>query len=50
MERQKKGVIPKDVMILSASDSGDIGSGGATLNGLLIAAEQLSGFYLFIMN
>ena len=40
---QSKGKIPKDVVLLAIGDpKAEIGSGGATLNALLIVTEHLS--------
>ena len=42
--RQKKGLISKDTLILAVEDpKANVGSGGATLNALLIVAEHLGG-------
>ncbi len=41
--RQKKGLIPKSTLLLSVEDPRcKVGSGGATLNALLVVAEHLS--------
>ncbi|CAH1269935.1 FUK [Branchiostoma lanceolatum] len=41
--RQRKGLIPPDTLLLTVEDpKAHVGSGGATLNALLIAAEHLS--------
>ena len=41
--RQKKGQIDKDALLLTVEDpQARIGSGGATLNALLVVAEHLS--------
>ena len=40
---QSKGFIAKDVLILTLEDpKGGVGSGGATLNALLVVTEHLS--------
>uniref|UniRef100_UPI0035901CB6 L-fucose kinase isoform X2 n=1 Tax=Myxine glutinosa TaxID=7769 RepID=UPI0035901CB6 len=42
-ERQEAGAIPASALILAVEDPpGGVGSGGATLNALLVAAEHLS--------
>ncbi|XP_016322267.1 L-fucose kinase isoform X2 [Sinocyclocheilus anshuiensis] len=41
--RQKRGVLPEDALLLTVPDPhARLGSGGATLNALLVAAEHLS--------
>ncbi|XP_078688390.1 L-fucose kinase-like isoform X1 [Branchiostoma floridae x Branchiostoma belcheri] len=41
--RQRKGLIPSDTLLLTVEDpKAHVGSGGATLNALLIVAEHLS--------
>ncbi|XP_069822471.1 L-fucose kinase isoform X2 [Dendropsophus ebraccatus] len=41
--RQSRGVLPADTLILTVEDpQAHVGSGGATLNALLVAAEHLS--------
>ncbi|XP_066569587.1 L-fucose kinase [Amia ocellicauda] len=41
--RQRRGLIPQGALLLTVSDPQDrLGSGGATLNALLVAAEHLS--------
>ncbi|KAK9952014.1 hypothetical protein ABG768_017880 [Culter alburnus] len=41
--RQKRGVLPADALLLTVPDpNARLGSGGATLNALLVAAEHLS--------
>lgn len=41
--RQRRGVLPTDTLILTVEDpQAHVGSGGATLNALLVAAEHLS--------
>ncbi|XP_056381408.1 L-fucose kinase isoform X2 [Hyla sarda] len=41
--RQRRGVLPADTLILTVEDpQAHVGSGGATLNALLVAAEHLS--------
>lgn len=41
--RQKRGVLPADALLLTVPDPhARLGSGGATLNALLVAAEHLS--------
>ncbi|XP_069037407.1 L-fucose kinase isoform X2 [Lepisosteus oculatus] len=41
--RQQRGLIPQGALLLTVSDPQDrLGSGGATLNALLVAAEHLS--------
>ena len=41
--RQKKGQIDRDVLILTVEDPhARVGSGGATLNALLVVSEHLS--------
>ncbi|XP_044126407.1 L-fucose kinase [Bufo gargarizans] len=41
--RQRRGVLPAETLILTVEDpQGHVGSGGATLNALLVAAEHLS--------
>ena len=50
--RQSKGLISKDTLVLALEDPrGDVGSGGATLNALLVATEHLSakaGFQVWV--
>ena len=41
--RQQKGHIPEDVIVLTVEDpKSEVGSGGATLNALLVVAEYIS--------
>ncbi|XP_069595628.1 L-fucose kinase isoform X1 [Ranitomeya imitator] len=41
--RQRQGILPSDTLILTVEDpQAHVGSGGATLNALLVAAEHLS--------
>ncbi|KAK2834608.1 hypothetical protein Q7C36_015309 [Tachysurus vachellii] len=41
--RQKRGILPQGALLLTVPDPQDnVGSGGATLNALLVAAEHLS--------
>lgn len=41
--RQSKGLISKDTLVLALEDPrGGVGSGGATLNALLVVTEHLS--------
>lgn len=41
--RQQRGVLPPEALLLTVSDPQErLGSGGATLNALLVAAEHLS--------
>ena len=50
--RQSKGLIGKDTLVLALEDPrGDVGSGGATLNALLVVTEHLSakaGFQVWV--
>ena len=49
---QSKGLISKDTLVLALEDPrGDVGSGGATLNALLVVTEHLSakaGFQVWV--
>lgn len=41
--RQRRGSLPQDVLVTTVADRQQpLGSGGATLNALLVAAEHLS--------
>lgn len=41
--RQQRGSLPQDVLVTTVADRQEpLGSGGATLNALLVAAEHLS--------
>lgn len=41
--RQQRGSLPQDALLLTVRDRQEpLGSGGATLNALLVAAEHLS--------
>ncbi|XP_068115798.1 L-fucose kinase isoform X2 [Hyperolius riggenbachi] len=41
--RQRRGLLPRDTLLLTVEDpQAHVGSGGATLNALLVAAEHLS--------
>jgi fucokinase len=41
--RQQKGLIAEDVILLTVEDpKSEVGSGGATLNALLVVAEHIS--------
>lgn len=41
--RQQRGLLPRGVLLLTVPDRQEpLGSGGATLNALLVAAEHLS--------
>ena len=50
--RQSKGLISKDTLVLALEDPrGGVGSGGATLNTLLVVTEHLSakaGFQVWV--
>ena len=50
--RQSKGLISKDTLVLALEDPrGGVGSGGATLNALLVVSEHLSakaGFQVWV--
>mgnify|MGYP000373912534 CR=1 FL=1 len=50
--RQSKGLISKDTLVLALEDPrGGVGSGGATLNALLVVTEHLSakaGFQVWV--
>ena len=50
--RQSKGLISKDTLVLALEDPrGGVGSGGATLNALLVVTERLSakaGFQVWV--
>ena len=49
--RQKKGLIAQDIILLTVEDpKSEVGSGGATLNALLVVSEYISAKQGFTVN